>query len=361
MLCVPLLSLIAPRHATLPWGDTVVGDRGRAGLGGVSESEVVKELRLLRVEQREEQQRQREEQQRQREEQQRQWEEQQKQRTQVKVPVRFWAHRRGDSVYAFSVSSFADLHDAVGAEMFGGDRRSGDGGGGESDEKETVDDYGFYYLANRAEGIDSRSELKDEATFKKFKRLYNLPTVFLYRRTPSAESPIENPQHMERADSSVHSSSDAEGSTRGHEQARFREFLEERDGYQCVVTGKRKVRNSNNVVAAHVVGVKCSVEDRKAAGVYKQEYANVNGMLLDAKWHAAFDSYLWCPDRDAVIHLSSEIMDNDEYVEFRPFAGRSLRFQEPLRPSQPRPTPDVLAHRFVMYVRECGRAGRDPN
>merc|ERR1711916_311084 len=111
----------------------------------------------------------------------------------------------------------------------------------------------------------------------------------------------------------------------------------------------------------HVVGVKCSVEDRRKAGVYKQEYASVNGMLLDAKWHAAFDSYLWCPDRDAVIHLSSEIMDNDEYVEFRPFVGRSLRFQEPLRPSQPRPTPDVLAHRFVMYVRECGRAGRDPN
>merc|ERR1711916_68856 len=103
----------------------------------------------------------------------------------------------------------------------------------------------------------------------------------------------------------------------------------------------------------HVVGVKCSVEDRRKAGVYKQEYASVNGMLLDAKWLAAFDSYLWCPDRDAVIHLSSEIMDNDEYAEFRPFAGKSLRFPVPADETQPCPTARVLAHRFVMYAREC--------
>jgi HNH endonuclease len=144
-------------------------------------------------------------------------------------------------------------------------------------------------------------------------------------------------------------------STRGHIQKVFQAAVLERDNKKCVVTGLVYKQGSGNVQAAHIIPVaerKDSARDsaQQAAGLWSV-YDTCNGITLEARLHAAFDSYLWCMDERGIFRLSDAERDAAKIKEygFDAWNGNTLRGLITDRGSG-YPTAQLLKARYDLFL-----------
>jgi hypothetical protein len=203
----------------------------------------------------------------------------------------------------------------------------------------------FYYIPDNTD-LNSRLRIVDDDSFADFSVLTSRPTVFLYLWSTSGGSPFNMPSRPGSV-SVDHSRHTGDASTRGHLQAKFRDAVLIRDGNACVVTNARIKRGSNNVHAAHIIGV---ADVKNHSLQILNAYDTCNGILLSTQWHTGFDNFEWCMDGEGVIHIHDDFAQSALYKNFAgKNAGKKIRPPEDVGLLEHWPTVRMLSLRFKVF------------
>lgn len=243
-----------------------------------------------------------------------------------KVPCRLWVGEDSRAVYNLNASSFRDLDKAVRSVY-------------KLDDEEVVS---LYYIMDKG-SVESRRYIANDEDLNIYFNLAGDPIIFVWLRGESNLSPGSLPSEIEiRVASITSSQSSVSDRTRGYVQTLFRNGVRERDGFACVLSGKKLQPKANNVQAAHIIGVEAGLLDsRRQAGVVNP-YDTWNGMLLSTSLHSSFDSYLWCMDEFCVVHVSQK--GKEEGLGDWEGKRVNLDVGQPLYPSR-----ELLRARFKLY------------
>jgi hypothetical protein len=172
----------------------------------------------------------------------------------------------------------------------------------------------LYYIPDSRD-ITSRCKIGDDASYAEWRSCDPPPVIYVFAYTDDG---LPSPPALPSPMTSVVSfgSDSATSSTRGHQQAAFRNALRKRDANKCVVTGLQFVKGTSNVVAAHIFGVERALHSHREKAGILNVYDTDNGFMLSAKWHLGFDQFQWCPNGEGQICVAEDAED-DMYLKYR--------------------------------------------
>ena len=165
--------------------------------------------------------------------------------------------------------------------------------------------YSLYFVP-RKKDVKSRRYIENDGAPDEVFRHAGPPTIFVWQRGDPDMSPASIPSEVELSALSIEDSDSSSllSPTRGYVQELFRNAVRARDENLCVVSRTAVRSKTNNVQAAHIIGVERGLAKARAKANILNPYNECNGMLLEASLHSAFDSYQWCMDEFLNIHVS---------------------------------------------------------